>query len=194
MALGTRIKGAESVRVPVEKRVTFAYGRAFLVGRVGFLTVSLAAFAFALATFPPLPTEPLLLTASVIGAYAVVFVLSPLLTDHWLTRSRLLLRQGWYFRVVVPFSEIASVEASEWSPGRVPLGLHRPLGRSTMYVTGSRSGLVVIRLRSPRRFWQAFGLPADEIVFDVGDPAGFLREIEARRGLLSPVEPERADA
>ena len=53
------------------------------------------------------------LTAAIIGAifaaYAIVFVLSPLLTEHWLTRSRLILRQGWYFRVVIPFTDIQEI-------------------------------------------------------------------------------------
>src|SRR3990170_4166766 len=74
------------------------------------------------------------------------------------------------------------------------VGIPRPFLRPVLYGAGGRQGPLVRRLRRPRRFWQAFGLMATEIVFDVDERTRFLDAFEERRRLLSPVEPERADA
>lgn len=177
------------------KRLAFAYGRTVVTGRLILMFV-LAGLVVVTVTFTPAFD---VLTAAIIGAifaaYAIVFVLSPLLTEHWLTRSRLILRQGWYFRVVIPFTDIQEIgEADDAGRGRVPLGIHRPMGQPTLFVTGGRTGLVTLRLRRPRRFWQSFGLFATNILFDVTDRPRFLAAFAERRGSLPPVEAERADA
>lgn len=181
---------------PVEKRLTFGYGRTLVVGRAALLAVVSAAVGvfFALFTSAP-PLLPVLLLASVLGVYGLLFAASPLLTEHWITRSRLILRQGWYFRAVVRFSEIEAVSsASDVEHQRVPLGINRPFGQPVLFVTGGRTNLVTCRLREPRRFWQAFGLSAREIVFDVDDRTRFLAAFEKRQRLLPPVQPDRAHA
>ena len=96
---------------------------------------------------------------------------------------------------MLPLSGIVSLAAAdETMPLRAPLGIHRPLGQPTLYVTGGRTGLVIVRLEEPRRFWSSFGLQATEIVFDVDDRESFLRGYEERRRLLPPVPADRADA
>jgi hypothetical protein len=173
------------------KRLTFGYGRTFVIGRIGTLVGLVALVAVTIALTPDFPP----LTAAILGAilvvYDLIFVLSPLLTEHWLTRSRLILRQGWYFRAVIPLADIESVSpADDASRTRIPLGIHRPMGQPSLFVTGGRTGMVSVRLRRPRRFWQAFGLSALEILFDVTDREGFLAGFEERlaRSSLSPVQ------
>lgn len=179
----------------MEKRSSFEYGRALVVGRLVIL-LGLSAFSVVLlAAFPSFPLEALALLVAALGAYLIVFVASPLRTAHWLTRSRLILRQGWYFRAIIPLSSIESAgPAEDIRPGRVPLGIHRPLNRLTLYVTCGRSGLITLRLSEPRRFWQSLGLLANEIVFDVREPERFLGAMRERRGLLAPVESHGPDA
>ncbi len=181
---------------PVEKRIVFGYGRTLVLGRAVLLaaiSVIIGVF-FAVFTSAP-PLLPLLLLASALGVYALLFTASPLLTEHWITRSRLILRQGWYFRAVVRFSEIEAVSsASDVERQRVPLGINRPFGQPVLFVTGGRTNLVACRLREPRRFWQAFGLSAREIVFDVDDRTRFLAAFGERQRLLPPVQPDRAHA
>ncbi len=172
----------------MDKRLTFPYGRALVLVRVAYYGTALAFIVAILALGPDLPAAPLALFAALLAAILFVYALSPAWTAHWLTRSRLILRQGWYFRVVLPLSEIESLEPVEQdNPLRAPLGIHRPLGQPTLYVTGGRAGLVVVRMYELRRFWQAFGLTASEIVFDVADRAAFLAAYEERRRLLAPV-------
>jgi len=74
------------------------------------------------------------------------------------------------------------------------LGIHRPLGQPALFVTGGRTGLVSVRLRRPRKFWQAFGLSATEIIFDVTDREGFLAAFNERRASFPPVQADRAHA
>ena len=177
------------------KRLAFAYGRTLVIGRLFVLFALTGLVAIAIAITPSFP----LLTAAVLGAilaaYGVLFVLSPLLTEHWVTRSRLILRQGWYFRARIPFADIETLtEADDAGRTRVPLGIHRPLGQPSLFVTGGRTGIVSLRLRGPRRFWQSFGLFATEILFDVTDRAGFVSAFSERRSSLPPVEADGPDA
>lgn len=179
----------------MEKRLAYAYGDTLALTRlILFITVIGVVSAFVVLMGSP-PVLPLVGFAGFLTAATLLFAISPLLTKHWITRSRLILRQGWYFRVTLPMSEIRSLAAAdETVPLRVPLGINRPLGQPTLYVTGGRTGLVIARLERPRRFWASFGFEATEIVFDVEDRSGFLRAYEERRSLLAPVQADRADA
>ncbi len=179
----------------VEKRLAFAYGRALAMSRMVLCVIAFGLVGVFLALASSVPLVPLAVFLVFLVAATVLFAISPLLTEHWLTRSRLILRQGWYVHVSLPLSGIVSLgPADEAAPARVPLGVHRPLGRPTLYVTGGRTGLLVVRLSRPQRFWSSFGLEATELVFDVEDREGFLRAYEERRSLLAPVEADRADA
>ena len=177
------------------KRLTFAYGRTQLISRTLFLVGLIALLGIAVALTPDFPGITLAVFGTVLAAYFLLFMVSPLLTQHWVTRSRLILRQGWYFRTVIPFSDIESVsEADDAGRTRLPLGIHRPLGQPALFVIGGRTGLVSVRLRRPRRFWQAFGLSATEILFDVTDREGFLAAFEERRASLTPIQADRPHA
>ncbi len=179
----------------MEKRLTFAYGRTLIIGRVFAFAAFVVLISFAVALFTSEPLGPVLGLAGLLALYAVLFLLSPLLTTHWITRSRLILRQGWYFRAVIPFSEIEALyPVGDTGPLRTPLGLIRPFGQAVLFVTGGRTNLVTVRLGEPRRFWQAFGLRAREIVFDVADRTKFLDAARERGTLLAPVEADRASA
>lgn len=172
----------------MDKRLAFPYGHTLVVYRIAYYGAAIVLILFFLAMGPDLPLLPVVLFGLLLGVVFLVFAVSPAWTDHWLTRSRVVLRQGWYFRAILPFSEIESLTPVDpENPLRAPLGLQRPFGQPTLYVTGSRTELVVARLRAPRRFWQAFGLNATEIVFDVADRAAFLVAYEERRRLLAPV-------
>ena len=178
----------------MEKRLTFAYGRTLVTSRI-IVFVSLATLAAILIVFTSSPISAILGLTGLLAAYLVLFAISPLLTQHWITRSRVILRQGWYFRAMIPFSSIdILVAADDAGAFRTPLGISRPFGQPVLFVTGGRTNLMRVRLRSPRRFWQAFGLSASEIVFDVTDRDGFLAAFEERRRLLPPVQSNRARA
>ncbi len=178
----------------MEKRLTFAYGRTLVTSRI-LVFASLAVLAAILILFTSSPASAVIGLTVLLAAYLVLFAVSPLLTQHWITRTRVILRQGWYFRAVIPFSGIEELRAADDAGAfRTPLGISRPFGQPVLFVTGGRTSLLRVRLRHPRRFWQAFGLSASEIVFDVTDRDGFLAAFEERRRLLPPVQSNRARA
>ena len=178
----------------MEKRLAFRYGRALVWYRFALFAIVFAAYGFLLAVSPSFPGILAIVLGAVLGIATIIFALSPGFTEHWLTRSRLILRQGWYFRAILPLAEIEGVRpAEDFSRLRAPLGVHRPLGQPTLYVTGGRTGLVVVRLREPQRFWQSFGLRASEIVFDLIDRDAFLMALGDRQRLLAPVQSYRPD-
>jgi hypothetical protein len=179
----------------MDKRLAFRYGRAVAWYRFVLFVLVFVALGLLVALAPSVPVLPVILVVGLLAAATIVFGVSPLLTEHWITRSRLILRQGWYFRIIVPFADIEAIRPTEdTSRSKAPLGIHRPLGQSTLYVMGGRTGIVVLRLRTPRRFWQSFGLQAEEIVFDVVDRDAFLQATEERRTLLAPVQSNRPNA
>lgn len=176
----------------MDKRLTFASGRALVMIRIVTFAVIAIAIGIAVALSPSFSGLATTLLAIVLALYFVLSGVSPFLTEHWITKSRIILRQGWYFRAIVPFSDIIRVSAAdEIGRLRVPLGIHRPFGQPVLFVTGGRTNLVSIQLREPRKFWQAFGLTVKEIVFDVDDRPRFLAAFEERRQSLPPVEPDR---
>lgn len=179
----------------MEKRLAYPYGRALVLSRIVLFASAFVLVALLLAIAPYFPQIPAAIVLGLLALGTFLFAVSPLLTQHWLTRSRLILRQGWYFRMILPFSDVTSLTAEDdMAPLRVPLGIHRPLGQATLYVTGGRSGLVLVRLAHPRRIWSSFGLEAVQIVFDVDDRDGLLRAYAERRSLLPPVEADRTRA
>jgi len=122
--------------------------------------------------------------------FIVIWGISPLLTSHWLTTTRLILRQGWYFRGTFTLREIESMTKLDED---APLGLRAQIMRRRLYVTGSKVGLLRLKLRRARRFWAVLGAEADVIVFDVESPDTFLESFAGRMASLAPIEPKRAD-
>ena len=176
---------------PSRRRFEFPYGHGFFLQRLLLLSALAVFFVAFLAFAVPTPPSWLAVIGAALGVYVLVSGLSPLFTNHWLTASRLVLRQGWYFRTAVPFQSVESMEAYG---GKPRLGLSAPWRRRRLYVTGSNEGLVAVRLTTPRRVWQVLGAEIDEIVFDVDSRDRFLEEFSKRRGSLAPVEAEGADA
>lgn len=166
------------------ERDTFAYGRSFFYLRA-VLLLALCGFALAfLASQTSTPASWLSLIAVLLFLYLWVVGASPLLTKHELLRSRVILRQGWYFKAILPLED--AEEIGPWD-GDPKFGLRISLARRCLFVVGSGQGLVSIRLRDPRRFSQVLFLKAREIVFDVDDRDRFLAAIGERRAAGAPL-------
>lgn len=150
------------------------YGRSFFYLRAVLLAILFAAVLLFFGLQTVTPPFWLGVIAAVLVAYLAIFALSPLWTHHTLLRSRLVLRQGLYFRAVVPFSDVEAI--GPWD-GEPKYGLRIGILGRTLFVVGSAQGLVSVRLREPRRFYQVLFLTAREIVFDVGDRDAFLAAV-----------------
>lgn len=142
--------------------------------------VLVAVPAFLLGPPGPGKVFPLLLLA-LLGAGAAVFGISPTLTAHHLDSTGLTLRQGWYFRMRVPLHNIESVEIVE---ERIPMrGVsHHPL-KNRLYVTLSKVGLVLVRLKEPVRPRGVFSRIVEEVVLSLDQPERFVEEVCAAAGI-----------
>ena len=173
------------------ERREFAYGRGFFLQRFILFAALAAVLLGFLAFLTQTPSQWIAAIGVILTVYLVIWGFSPLLTSHRLSRALLVLRQGWYFRAYLPLAGIESVEAYD---GDAPVGLRASIMRGRLYVTGSKVGLVIVRLKEPRRFWSVLGASADEIVFDVDSREAFLEAFKERGVSLAPVQAERADA
>jgi len=167
------------------RREEFEYAKPYFYSRamLAILLLSVVVILFANQKGEALPWFALLVV--LLGGSLLVFGISPLLTNHWLTRSRIVLRRGYYFKAVIPLREVSDVRIYE---GEAKLGLALSLSSSILFVTSSRHDLVEIRLRGARRFPQMLGLRAKRIVFNVDRPTEFLASANERLASLAPVE------
>jgi len=107
----------------------------------------------------------------VYGTYMVISSISPVLTSHTLTSEKLVLRQGFYFITTIPIGDIESVETTDEAS---KTGVKFSVAYRKVYVTGSKFGLVKIRLKDPKRFAMVLGKMADEVIIDVDDRLRFV--------------------
>lgn len=170
------------------KRLEFGYERVYFYTRTAFYIILLIfALALTFGSSDPSALLPwLVVLFSVLVAAVLILGISPLLTTHWLTRTRLVLRRGWYFKAVIPLVEIASVKPYD---AESRLGLTLSLNSSILFLTSSRHDLVEIRLKRPRRFALMLGLKANRIVFNVERRDEFLSAASERLASLAPVKP-----
>src|SRR5205807_8955322 len=107
---------------PVPKRLTFVYGRAQVISRIFFLLGLIALLVITVAITPSFPGPTIAILGGVPAAYFLLFTVSPLMPQHFVTRSRIILPQGWYFRAAIPFSNLQSItSAHDAGRTRVPL-------------------------------------------------------------------------
>ena len=162
----------------------FRYGRMFFYLRAFLFLIAFTALLLFIGVQTVTPQPWIVLLAAVLVVYVLIVGLSPLLTHHTLTQSRLILRQGWYFRAALPLGDAESIGPYD---GEAKYGLRLALGRRTLFVVGSTANLVGFRLKEPRRFSQVLFLRATEVVFDVDDRDGFLAAVEERTTASEPL-------
>ncbi len=128
-------------------------------------------------------------TAALISTILVLVIgVSPIMTNHTLTQNELILRQGWYFRSIIPRDDIGSIDILERGPRRT--GVFFDFRGTSLYVTTQRHNLIRIGLKHPRRFNWALGKKTDQVVFDSLDQRVFLKAMEAKAE-ITPASPVR---
>jgi len=168
----------------VEPRRTFRYGHSFFLLRALLLASLFVGVLLFLSLLTSTPGSWLGLLAGLLALYLLVYGFTPLLTSHTLLRSRVILRQGWYFRCIIPFEDTEAIGPWEGAPSQ---GLRASLARRTLFVVGAPVNLISIRLKTPRRFAQVLFAAAAEIVFDVDDRDAFLAAVEERKTEGTPL-------
>lgn len=113
--------------------------------------------------------------------------ISPFLTDHELTDQELILRQGLLFRAAIPLRDIRGVKEVEKGPAKT--GVFFDYRGTSIYVTSQRTNLILIEMRTMRRFRWALDKKADRIYFDTIDHARAVRMLNERIIPASPARP-----
>ena len=114
-----------------------------------------------------------LAAAAVSGILLIVLGLSPFFADHALTSTELILRQGWYFRAVIPLPNIERIQLVDRGPLRT--GVFFPIASDALYVTAQRNDLVLVTLKKAQRFALALGKKASLVYFDTMDKSALLK-------------------
>jgi len=121
---------------------------------------------------------------SVIAWLAVTLLLlfvvgiSPFLTDHEITDRELILRQGLLFKAVIPLRDVSGVKEIDVGPAKT--GVFFQYRGSSIYVTAQKSNLILVELRTTRRFGWALAKKADRVFFDVLDQPRAVRMLNER--------------
>jgi membrane protein YdbS with pleckstrin-like domain len=155
------------------------------------LLLLLALTVIALLLTSSTSVDPALGAAVMLLLLAAVLVLgvSPILTSHELLDDALVLRQGWYFRAVIPLSNILGADLVEFGPRKV--GVSFRLAGPVVSVTTRKHNVIELTLRRPQSFAWAMGKRADHVIFDAVDDR---RLLENLRRSFSPVEADGARA
>ena len=117
----------------------------------------------------------------------LLFAVSPLLVRHSIGPDGLVLRQGWYFRAVIPAGNISELSLTDEEPP--PGSISYSPRRRRLFLSMSSSRLVRLELKEAARMPFSRGGPVQTVVFSVDDPEGFLAE--AGRTLRASVRVDR---
>jgi len=129
----------------------------------------------------------LIIAILVSAALLIVLGVSPFLTHHTLSDTDIQLRQGWYFRAVIPLSNIERIQVVERGPMRT--GVFFEVVGKALYVTTQRGDLILLSLRQPQRFGFAWGKRAGRVYFDTIDKNVVLRRMAEKA--LTPANQDR---
>ncbi len=154
---------------------TFSYGKRAFATNLAFIFLMII-FSLFLALIGPVDRIWLIILLSLEILVLLLLGISPFLTDHELIDRSLILRQGWYFRSSIDLDEIQNIELDPRGPSRT--GVYFKVFESSVYIIAERNQVIILKLRSPKRFGLILGKKADCVVFDVLDAKRLIRKME----------------
>ena len=167
-------------KVAVRQR-KYSYPKVPLL-RTSFEFVIILVGVLLILAFIKAPPGWLLLFFGIFIAMLLVLGISPLLTSHTLTSSRLIIRQGWHIKIEIMLRNIEEIEPME---GGLKGFVSAP-GRNALYVTSTKYDQVSITLRKPMRLAFALGKLVDEVIICVENRNRFVEDLrEAVQSLQS---------
>ncbi|MCJ2556353.1 MAG: hypothetical protein LN415_04510 [Candidatus Thermoplasmatota archaeon] len=172
------------------RRLDFTYPKGYLVLRLILVLMVVGLVLMLVSLFPVFGAWSVLLIV-MLAVYLIVVGVSPFFTNHWVTLAMLVLRQGLYFKVSIPYAEIESIGMTNEV---AKYGVKSSWVKDKVFIATSQHGLVSIRLRNPIRFLLVLGKSATELIVSVDEPERFVYAVRERMGLLPPVESDRAYA
>ncbi len=144
----------------------------FFIRSVYISVLFISIIAIVAISFPDMLYVGLFIVLYII--YLIMFGISPILTRHGISDDRMVLRQGFLFKIEIPWDDILKVErADALSLG---YGVTPSLRKPIISMATSKSNSVKIKLKEARRFKSVMGKLADEIMIDVNEPDRFIEK------------------
>lgn len=142
------------------------------------LVIWLLAAVWLIVLLAFLPEEQMLFVTIMGGVLALTILVigvSPLLTSHEIADGKIVLRQGWHSRVVIPLDLIKSIQRLDRVEAKE--GVLLDMFNRTLVMTDSRTNGVRLELRKAVRVPTAFWKKVDVVIFDVLDRDRFMAEV-----------------
>ena len=124
-------------------------------------------------------------TGAVLALAIVVVGVSPLLTMHEIAESKIVIRQGWHSRMVVPMDMVKRLQRLERIEAKE--GVLLDAFNRTLVMTDGKSNGIRLEMKKAVRVPAAFWKKVDVVIFDVVDPDRFVAEVTSSLPSLAPV-------
>ncbi|KAF5053607.1 hypothetical protein DSECCO2_396770 [anaerobic digester metagenome] len=125
-----------------------------------------------------LPEERLLFIV-VMGLILAITVLvigvSPLLTSHEVYDGKIVIRQGWHSKLVVPMDQVKRLQRLDRIEAKE--GVLLDAFNRTLVMTDSKANGIRLEMREAQRVPAVFWKKVDVVIFDVTDPDRFVAEV-----------------
>lgn len=125
-----------------------------------------------------LPEERMLfiVVMGLILAFTVLVIgVSPLLTRHEVIDGKIVIRQGWHSKLVVPMDQVKRLQRLDRIEAKE--GVLLDAFNRTLVMTDSRSNGIRLEMRDAKRVPAVFWKKVDVVIFDVTDPDRFIAEV-----------------
>lgn len=115
----------------------------------------------------------------IIGLMLAVAVLvigvSPLLTRHEVVDGKVVIRQGWHSKMVIPLDQVKRLQRLERIEAKE--GVLLDAFNRTLVMTDSKVNGIRLEIKEAVRVPAAFWKKVDVVIFDVKDPERFVTEV-----------------
>jgi membrane protein YdbS with pleckstrin-like domain len=125
-----------------------------------------------------LPEERLLFIAVIgfiLGITVLVIGVSPLLTHHEVNDGKIVIRQGWHSKLVIPMDQVKRLQRLDRNEAKE--GVLLDAFNRTLVMTDSKANGIRLEIKEAVRVPAVFWKKVDVVIFDVSDPDRFVAEV-----------------
>lgn len=125
-----------------------------------------------------LPEERLLfivIMGIILAITVLVIGVSPLLTSHEVVDGRIIIRQGWHSKLVIPLDQVKRLQRLDRIEAKE--GVLLDAFNRTLVMTDSKVNGIRLEMKEAKRVPAVFWKKVDVVIFDVTDADRFVAEV-----------------
>ncbi|OPX60713.1 MAG: hypothetical protein A4E30_01096 [Methanomassiliicoccales archaeon PtaB.Bin215] len=125
-----------------------------------------------------LPEERLLfivIMGIILAITVLVIGVSPLLTSHEVVDGRIIIRQGWHSKLVIPLDQVKRLQRLDRIEAKE--GVLLDAFNRTLVMTDSKINGIRLEMKEAKRVPAVFWKKVDVVIFDVTDADRFVAEV-----------------